>query len=239
MQKTKPSKSSFTLIEVLIVISIIGVVSSSSFFTIKNKLEQARDTKRKHDIELIQGGLEQYYDSTNCFPSSLGSCSQPLLVGNTRFIDNMPCDPITEQAYVYEYQPSLCPQWYRIYSTLENTSDRSIVSVGCQYGCGADCLYNYGVASTNSDLEFCAPPVTPTIAPTSTPVLTTPPMPSPTPTPLQYACAPGGGKSGHCELYDDPALGECPVIYPDDPTCNNECGESENRCKSSHGKHTP
>lgn len=60
--------------------------------------------------------------------------------------------------------------------------------------------------------------------------------PIPTPTPALYVCAPGGGQSGSCEVYADPERSECPKVYTNNPTCNNECSDPHNRCKNSSGK---
>lgn len=55
------NKGGFTLMELLVVISIIAILISiglTSFSTVQKK---ARDSKRKSDIKEVQNSLEQYY----------------------------------------------------------------------------------------------------------------------------------------------------------------------------------
>ncbi len=222
MAKKQSKLQSLSLIEVLVVISILAIIASFVSPEVISQLKKARDAKRKLDINLIQKALEQYYDSTNYYPAYLGNCNDQLSLGSHDLIPKIPCDPITNVPYAYIVSGAESSSWFQIYTKLEKTDDKIIELIGCQSGCGPSCQYNYGVSSPNKDLDRCTP--TPTI-----------PIPTLTPTPIQYACAPGG----HCEAYDDPTLGECPVVYPDDPYCQNLCFTPANRCQSSKGKHIP
>lgn len=215
-------KYGLTLIEILIIISLVGVLAllTSSIY-IGSNIQKGRDAKRKTDLAILTNTIEEYYSSVGCYPDSLVSCNQKFSYGSDVFMSAMLCDPKTGINYTYVNDNLTCPQLFTIYTNLEYKKDPRIDEVGCTYGCGPDCLYNYGVASPNTTLIKCTPSVTPT------------------PTPVQYVCAPGGGQEGHCEAFEDPALSECPKIYPDDPTCNNECNIPANRCKNSSGKYKP
>ncbi|KKS63324.1 MAG: General secretion pathway protein G [Candidatus Collierbacteria bacterium GW2011_GWF1_42_50] len=101
-------------------------------------------------------------------------------------------------------------QSFRVYTLLSNLSDISISDVGCLGGCGPDCFYNYGVSSANIDLVRCS-----------------------------FVCAPGGGREGSCELYQDAELSLCPNLYYTDSVCKNECGDPKNRCENASGKQKP
>lgn len=229
--KYKKNSCGFTLIEILIVIAILGVlILLSSYLYVPAQLRKARDTARKIDFKAIGNGLNQYYDTKGCFPETLPSCHNPLVLGNSKYISVVPCDPRSKTAYLYLTDGSSCSQWFKLYTNLENLTDRNIDDAGCRSGCGPQCQYNYGISSPNIGLDRCI--IQPTIAPTSAEPLT--------PTPIQYACSPGGGQTGLCEPYDDPARSQCPKVYPNDPTCaGGECSEHENRCKDSSGKHVP
>lgn len=218
MQKTARS---FTLIEVLIIIVILGVLSLLLGLTTVEQLKKARDARRKVDLAIVARSLEQYFDSTTCFPAKLPACGKTLDSSMNTFITNFPCDPLSRGQYRYVSDGSDCSASFQLYTKLERSSDPAIILAGCQYGCGPDCEYNYGVSSTNKPLEYCIPTATPT------------------PTPIQYVCAPGGGQTGSCEAFEVPSLSECPEVYPDDPTCQNECRTPANRCKNSKGKYKP
>lgn len=221
-----------SLLELIIVIAILGVLALLSIFFASTQLERARDAKRKADITNIRNGLEQYYDTTHCYPQTLQSCGGSLSQGTDNYLYNIPCDPKTSKPYMYVSDGSACSSSFQVYSTLEIKDDKAISYVGCTYGCGPQCKYNYGASSPNQSLTNCP-------GPTNTPAPTRPPTPtnSPTPTPLQYVCAPGGGSTGSCEVYAYPTMSLCPTVYPNDPTCGSNCSDPKKRCKNASGKY--
>lgn len=213
-----------SLIEILVVISIIGFLLLLIAPPIAAQLQKARDGKRKLDINLIQKSLEEYYDSTGCYPERLPECGKSL----TNFLPDMPCDPKDKSFYPYITTGENCSPYFKLYTKLERNEDQNIRMVGCEYGCGPNCAYNFGVSSSNVSLDYCEPPINIFPGPSATP----------SPTPIQYVCSPASGPQpeGQCEPYAVPTLSECPKIYPNDPTCQYECYLKENRCKNSKGK---
>ncbi len=61
------NEESFTLVELLIVISIISVLSTLSIGSYSNVMKNGRDTKRKADLRKVQIALEQYYAAHGTF----------------------------------------------------------------------------------------------------------------------------------------------------------------------------
>ncbi|MFA6016539.1 MAG: prepilin-type N-terminal cleavage/methylation domain-containing protein [Patescibacteria group bacterium] len=223
-----------SLIEIIIAISIIGLLSFFLYLPIITQLKKARDGKRKIDINLIQKGLEEYYDSTNCYPERLPECGNVFSVGSTNILAGIPCDPKNNSFYPYITTGENCSPYFKLYAKLERSEDPNIYMTGCENGCGPNCAYNFGVSSSNVSLDYCEPPITPN--PT-----TVPPSPTsltPSPTPIQYVCGPASGPNpeGQCEAYAVPTLSECPKIYPNDSTCEYECYIRDNRCKNAKGK---
>ncbi len=232
--RLKKIVKALSLIELLIIISILGVLSVLIAIPISAQLQKARDGKRKFDVNLIQKGLEEYYDSTNCYPERLPECGKVLVLGDTNILPGIPCDPKNNFFYPYITTGENCSPYFKLYAKLERTDDPNIKMTGCEYGCGPNCAYNFGVSSPNISLDYCQPPINegPTI------YISSEPSSIPTPTPLQYVCSPAAGPNpeGRCETYAIPTLSECPKIYPDDPTCQYECYLKNNRCKNSKGK---
>lgn len=63
-------KSGFTLIEMLVVISLIGVLAAIALISFGSVQKSARDTTRKSDLKQYQTALEMYGNLTNgLFPS--------------------------------------------------------------------------------------------------------------------------------------------------------------------------
>lgn len=109
-------KKSFTLIELLIVIGILGFLSTlivGNFFT---SLKKGRDARRKGDLEQIQRALELYYEDKKSYPTSL-SFGQPLVDNQTGkiYMNKLPNDPSSGN-YHYESDGN----YYKLYACLEN-----------------------------------------------------------------------------------------------------------------------
>ncbi|MCL5073273.1 MAG: type II secretion system GspH family protein [Actinobacteria bacterium] len=69
MEKKLPpftNKRGFTLIELLVVITIIAILSMVAVVTYAGVQKQARDSKRKQDIQAMQKALEAHYNDTSC-----------------------------------------------------------------------------------------------------------------------------------------------------------------------------
>ncbi len=199
----------FSLVEIMITISVLSILITTSFLIIPSLINKANDARRKADLQKIKIYLESYYNDAKQYPRILPDCSQPFMYKDSTILQSFPCDPVSKEPYYYQIKGGE-PQSYRVYALLENTQDISISNLGCLGGCGPDCSYNYGVSSTNVGLVRCS-----------------------------YVCAPGGGKTGSCELFNDPSISLCPKEYYKDSTCNNECAVSKNRCKNASGKHIP
>lgn len=202
----KKTYRGYSLFELLIAIVVLSLLVITSYLVIPKLIQKAYDARRKVDLDKIKKNLEIYYSFANEFPRELPTCNQPLLYNNQTIIPSLPCDPVTKESYFYQTK-SASPNSYRLYAILANNDDASIAKVGCQGGCGSDCLYNYGVSSMNIDLARCS-----------------------------YVCGPGGGREGVCQFFDDPTISLCPKLYYNDQNCNGECSNRDNRCKSDNGK---
>ena len=77
-------KQGFTLIEMLVVISIIGILSSIILASITSARQRARDTERIIQIKEIQKAVELYYSVVGEYPghsvSTLRYAQAPLII---------------------------------------------------------------------------------------------------------------------------------------------------------------
>ena len=138
-----------SITELLIVVAFLAVMTVLLLVYLNPgaQLGKARDARRKSDLSKLKNVLEDYYNDKKCYPSGLGD-----LVSD--YIGQVPTDPLTKDDYAYSR--SDCDT-YRIYVELDYEKDPAIAEVGCQGGCGPDCVYNYGVCSSNVGLEACGP----------------------------------------------------------------------------------
>jgi prepilin-type N-terminal cleavage/methylation domain-containing protein len=67
--KNKININGFTLVELLVVISIIGILSTFAMVSLNTARIKARDALRKGDMTQIRTALNLYYDDNDQYPS--------------------------------------------------------------------------------------------------------------------------------------------------------------------------
>lgn len=137
----------FTLTELIIVISIIGFLAVIGLIYLRSQIYKGNDARRKADIKKIQNAVEEYEKDHDCYPlPSLVSCKPGTNLNP--YISKVPCDPVTDASYYYDYEDSACPRWYRIYTKIENEKDQDVIPE-----IGPFSAYNYYQGSPNSPVE--------------------------------------------------------------------------------------
>lgn len=79
----------FTLVELLISISIIAILSIVLSVSFSNAQKSGRDQRRISDLKAIQNAAEQYYLLKGSYPTSAGSWS----VNSQTILQKFPTDP--------------------------------------------------------------------------------------------------------------------------------------------------
>jgi len=64
----KKSLKGFTLIEILVVATIIGLLASGAIVSYQQLSKQSRDAKRKTDLEQVRAALEMYRSNEDTYP---------------------------------------------------------------------------------------------------------------------------------------------------------------------------
>lgn len=90
--RTINRRAGYTLIELLIVITIVGVLVAISAISYLTALKQSRDTKRKTDLEQVRQALETYRAENGVYPDDTGSLSPD-------YITALPTDPSDSSDY--------------------------------------------------------------------------------------------------------------------------------------------
>jgi prepilin-type N-terminal cleavage/methylation domain-containing protein len=138
----------FSLIELLVVISIIGILAAMSIFGLNGARQSSRDARRKADLEQVRSGLEIYKADCNIYPttaqldlSTAGSltaaCPGPAV--NTYLVK--PLDPTAPTSnYLYS---SAGASSYELCAYMEN--ETGTVTCGGSSACGTTKTCNYKV----------------------------------------------------------------------------------------------
>ncbi len=84
----------FTLIEVLIVMSIMGILITIAAPNLKNSIIRAREAVLKEDLFEIREAIDQYYADNGKYPADLAALINPEDKSKS-YLRDLPKDPFT------------------------------------------------------------------------------------------------------------------------------------------------
>ncbi|MEI8067764.1 MAG: type II secretion system protein [Candidatus Shapirobacteria bacterium] len=117
------NKKGFTLIEMLVVISIIAILTALISVSFSMAQKKARDSRRMQDMKSLQTAAEQYYSSNDStYPLSLG-----LLSVDGLYIQSIPKDPKDGT----DYSNDMSDTEYCVCALLDGASNANSSS-GCK-----------------------------------------------------------------------------------------------------------
>ncbi len=136
----KNMKNGFTLIEVLVVATIIALLAAAGMVSYSQFSKQSRDAKRKADIEQIRAALEMFRSSSSgsSYPASVNSCdnlSSYLVSGSPSYMSTIPQDP-QSKTNTYYYDCHVYAQTYTVAAYLETSSKNCSQTCGPSKNCG-------------------------------------------------------------------------------------------------------
>ena len=152
-------RKGFTLLELIIVIGIISTLIALESFVFVNSQKNARDGRRKADLENIRAAVEQYRSNNNSYPQNsrvvfATSCTtngslQDTAVPPNIYINPLPSDPRCQvYSYYYTALPSGCVEPacidYVVGATLENAVGTCVPATDCQNTGSVACEYCLG-----------------------------------------------------------------------------------------------
>lgn len=147
MIKSKNRNFSFTLIEILVVATIISLLSAGAAISYSQIVKQSRDSKRKADIENVRAALEQYRSTNDVYPTTGTGSGLPFGTGSltdaasNTYMNRIPQDP---QSSAKNYFYSSSGTDYTIAAQLEASSTCSSYPPSGSCGIGLTCSYCVG-----------------------------------------------------------------------------------------------
>lgn len=164
-------KKGFTLVELLVVISILGILASIALVSFRSAQMRGRDAQRKSDLKQISSSLELYYSDYGKYPAA-SSDGLGLIVGcpsttdtacawgsgqfwdeKTIYFRTVPKDPVTGQNYYYRSITvnNSAYQGFQLFAHLENSQDINLMPgvAAKNYSCGSK-ICNFSITSPNT-----------------------------------------------------------------------------------------
>jgi general secretion pathway protein G len=147
----------FSLIELLIVVTIITILGSIGMVNYQTFSQKTRDAKRKADLEQIRAALELYRADVGEYPETddLSSCGagEKISNGTIDYMTDIPCDPKYKEngvkaAYPYARDASNSLR-YEIGALLEIDEN---LDTSCSNNMDGECTNATGNAE---DCNYC------------------------------------------------------------------------------------
>lgn len=141
-------KRGFTLIEMLVVVSLIGVLTTLVAANLNSARERARDTQRKSDLRNLETSLRLFYQDYQKFPdassgvivgcgtgggSACPSSDGSWTADSNVYMSKFPGDPLPDQTYKYSVGSD--NETYTLDACLENKSDEKGQVCNSQNNC--------------------------------------------------------------------------------------------------------
>lgn len=132
--KNKNSHFGFTLIELIVVVTIIALITAIGTISYSATTKKSRDGRRMADLEKYRVALEMAKQIGTTYPGNVDVLVTMNLLNATL------SDP--KSGYSYVYTPAAGGYSYTLYAQMEDTGSKNMTNIS---GCGDVC--NYKVTS--------------------------------------------------------------------------------------------
>lgn len=115
----------FTLVELLVVLSILALLLTLAVPRYFNSIEKAKDATLKQDLNTLRESIDKYYGDNGKYPTSLDDLVE------RKYIRKLPIDPITEKTDTWIFTPPEPPLEGDIYDI--HSGSKALAKDGTRY----------------------------------------------------------------------------------------------------------
>lgn len=149
-------KKAFTLIELVVVVSILATIAGIVIIQTGEIQKNARDNKRKADLVNIQTALELYFATNRSYPSTTNTttCAAPNVPAGVYWCSEA---PLSNKGYSGPdaYIPNLAPTFINVLPSDPTKGRASSLGQSGGSSCG-DSHAGYAYASNGTDYKIIA-----------------------------------------------------------------------------------
>ena len=115
----------FTLVELLVVLSILALLLTLAVPRYFNSIEKAKDATLKQDLNTLRESIDKYYGDNGKYPNTLDD------LVDRKYIRKLPIDPITEKTDTWIFTPPEPPLEGDIYDI--HSGSKALAKDGTRY----------------------------------------------------------------------------------------------------------
>ena len=143
------NKKGFTLVELLVVISIIAVLTVVTIGSFAGSQKKSRDAAKKANLKSLSDAIGLYYADTGSFPASITFGVEFKKADGTIYMKKTPFQKPGLGINQFQYDVSSTRRSYRLYANLENELDKDCITCP-NYSVSTGCCY--AITSSNVSL---------------------------------------------------------------------------------------
>ena len=115
----------FTLVELLVVLSIIALLLTLAMPKYFNSIDKTKEATLKQDLSSLRESIDKYYADNGKYPNTLDDLVEH------KYIRKLPVDPITEQTTTWVFTPPEPPLEGEIYDI--HSGSKAVAKDGTHY----------------------------------------------------------------------------------------------------------
>lgn len=120
MKMERTNTSGFTLMELLVVMTIIAMLLTLAVPRYFHSIEKSKETVLRDNLSILRDSLDKYYGDNGKYPDSLDD------LVTKKYLRGIPRDPITENTTTWVTVPPNDPSKGMVYDVKSGAPDKAL-----------------------------------------------------------------------------------------------------------------